>query len=877
MRPTRLLAPALVASLLPACSSQSRLWRLSPFAETKEESSERVNLWPLAFAAGGGASILWPLVDVDPNGFAVRPLVSHDRSDWDFLYPLSHFDSDSGNGWALNYYQVNHDLGLAPLFHFGPGFNYFLPAWWWVEDGHLKSGGVFPIAGTFGDWGYAGAVWWNGGGFGLFPILTWSQLKWIGPVWWNSTGPEGGASAGLFPLVWKWGDEPKLLVLPVYYGDRTRRAVVPFYYGEHDADHDLDVALVPPTWWSTQGDRESHVVFPFYARFKREEFDLDAWFPFCATKTTSAGWHWFSPIGDGWRENASAGLDLYPLWYSAHAADASRQMLLPFYYLRERGDDRLLLTPLGGRGWNERSGSRFLNVLGPVFHHSVGGDTETTAIAWPFYERERVGETTKVSSIPLFGTTSSPQGRDTWFLGGLGRSVSKGDANSFRLFPLVADSSATKSPDLLFDLTLAGARSRGGEWSRRLLPLFWASGDDRRRRSDGWTLGGLARSVDEPGAHSFRLFPIYAQSSGAQPPDPLFDFTLVGLHSNEDAWSGHLFPLYWGAGDGKESSQTALLGLGRIKTTERGSAWRLWPLASCSSDPAADGELDAITLFRRERTETARSERLIPLYFTSTRGEEHETDVLPPLIRSRESPQGRALRLWPLVTTSDGEGFDDGLDGLTLFGSHFRSGKSHVHIGTDAVFGFDRSGEGNRSWNAQLLTFCEFGHTERSDSEIEPELEEKRIAAENGDGATRRDPITVERDHAGFLFDWFLVERRAVLDEAGQRHDESHWRMPLVHEYRRTPAKKEWDLLCYAVHSTDTGDESRLSVLGYGYRSERKGDSTRRDIFPFVTWDTAPRSKHVSFLWRLFDYRRQGDRRGGHLLFIPWGDRADES
>ena len=107
---------------------------------------------------------------------------------------------------------------------------------------------------------------------------------------------------------------------------------------------------------------------------------------------------------------------------------------------------------------------------------------------------------------------------------------------------------------------------------------------------------------------------------------------------------------------------------------------------------------------------------------------------------------------------------------------------------------------------------------------------------------------------------------------AARRMGVSRLFLQAMAQERGTPEKKEWDLLCYAVHSTETKDEGTFSVLGYGYRRERKGDTVKRDIFPFVTWDSTPASKDVSFLWHLFHYERQGDKTGGHVLFIPWGN-----
>ena len=70
---------------------------------------------------------------------------------------------------------------------------------------------------------------------------------------------------------------------------------------------------------------------------------------------------------------------------------------------------------------------------------------------------------------------------------------------------------------------------------------------------------------------------------------------------------------------------------------------------------------------------------------------------------------------------------------------------------------------------------------------------------------------------------------------------------------------------CFCSLATFSGNRNREP-------SETKDERTKRDIFPFVTWDTGPAETRVSFLWRLLHYERRGERRGGHVLFVPWGD-----
>ena len=65
---------------------------------------------------------------------------------------------------------------------------------------------------------------------------------------------------------------------------------------------------------------------------------------------------------------------------------------------------------------------------------------------------------------------------------------------------------------------------------------------------------------------------------------------------------------------------------------------------------------------------------------------------------------------------------------------------------------------------------------------------------------------------------------------------------------------------------------SSFRLLWYLYRQKTKGKQTRRDFFPFFTWDTGEERSRFSFLWRLFNWQRDGEKVGGHFLFIPWGD-----
>jgi len=788
-----LLVP--LALLAAGCASESRLLRISPLSSSST-SDARLNVFPLAYSDGDATSILWPLIDFDRKGFAVRPLVSKDDEQLDILFPLSHFDMASGDGWALTGYSCGDNLGFFPLCNFGPSFNYATLAWWWKEGGDVSSWGFFPLAwidpdageglvlngyslgGNKGlaplfnlgpDFNYVGLAWWQAGRaegdaqFGLFPLFSAGAFSSVGPIWWTSASAEAGKDGGELDGESDWGCFPLLWASDA--GDRSNLAVLPVWYQSLAPEREFRAALVPPTWWETSGDVERHVVFPFYARLADADSAWTIVAPFYASReararsdalgadgAADAASSWFTLLANGWSGADSSGLNVYPLYWSSESRDESSTLLVPFFLSQQHGDERLLLTPLGGRGWDASGATTFTNVLGPLWHHSSGPQSETTAFLWPLFQHDERGATSQTRAFPLFDVTLEPDGHDAWMLAGLARHVSDGDDDSFRLWPLWSDSEAAATPDLLFDLSLAA------RWS------------------------------------------------------------------HDEAWSNHLFPLWHARGDAAGSEASALLGLGRIETTEAGHAWRLLPLASASNDPAADGWLDPFTLYRHETRGETTSDRLFPLF-------------------SRESgPDGSAWRVWPLVSAASGDAGGGFLDGCTLLG-----------LGSD-----------DRSWRGHLGTrlLFDWGH------EVAPDAPSQTTFVD-GQQQSRR---VVERTHAGLLFGWFLAEQRVVADDDGRTREESHYRLPLLHEYETDGDQTEWDALLYAVHSVETPQHEQFSVLGYGYRSVRDGETTKRDIFPFITCDDGPEMRRFSFLWRVFNYEREGDKRGGHVLFIPWGD-----
>ena len=86
--------------------------------------------------------------------------------------------------------------------------------------------------------------------------------------------------------------------------------------------------------------------------------------------------------------------------------------------------------------------------------------------------------------------------------------------------------------------------------------------------------------------------------------------------------------------------------------------------------------------------------------------------------------------------------------------------------------------------------------------------------------------------------------------------DEALW--GLLWDYKRNPSESSFRLLWRMYERQQEGQGKQATV--------------RRNIFPFLRWDSSPDKSHVSLLWNMVDWHTSKDKNsGGHLLFIPWG------
>ncbi len=745
-----------------------RLARHSPF--TGDTSSDRVSLWPLLRTDDDGASIAWPLFDVDSRGFALRPIVAADGSDWEVLFPWSHHDGKTGEGWALPAYWSKNVVGFFPLFHLG-AFSFVGPFYWRSSAGRVQWGGVFPLA-LIGDFNHVGPVWWDNtnSNWGVFPLVGVGELMHVGPVWWRDA-PD--PAWGLFPLVWRGREGDDLGLLPFYAhtlrperrmwlyasgaagslerGSRRQAWIAPLYYRDVRPDE--------------RGDERDEVLLPLY--YRRERAGVS---------------HVFTLLGHRSVRDDGSSFSVYPLWWSARSGDESMRMLLPLFYYGEDGAERSLLTPLGGRGWSADGATRYVNVLGPIFHRSASadGERERTAVLWPLFETSREGEERTTRSLPFYSSTSSGERGEGWYALGLGHFLKAPSESAHRLWPFYSSSAGSNPKSWLYETTLYGSRVVGELHKRWLFPLFASeSARGRTQRDFLLGLGSYSRQGDEA---NWRIVPIAARSEFATDGDWLDYFTLFGSRRRPGQSERHfLSPLVY-----RRTRETS--------ATREAQSQRVLTLAYFSNERSRD-------LVVPSAAGASATSRL----------EHRETSLCLGLFTSEFER---------FVVWRDGVLSKDEAAVLARFSPHF-----------DSIRGFERDEDAARAILAR------HGH--------EP----------HGDGLL---PL---RDALGEFVAQSAeqVSRRAV-------------NVPLVFDYERDADSLEWSGPLKLIHSRRTSDSSKFSLLYYGFRSVTRGRATRRDIFPFITWDSSPSSSEATFLWRLLRYKREGDRSGGHFLFVPWGD-----
>jgi hypothetical protein len=514
MKSSRLLLACLPLLCLCAtgCISSQRMARAMPWSEAAgpgQVRDDRVNLWPLLYQAGDMTSVLWPLADFDRRGFAVRPLLVQDGADWSLLFPLSGWNTQTGNGWFLTGYRSRHNLGFFPLFNVGDGFNYATLAWW-NERGNY---GLFPVAGRFDDVRHLGPVYWKGGhdpAGGLFPLahVDPGDGAWLFPLYSYSHSDQRLRHLVALGLLGGWDRDDAR--------NRTTSWLTPLWFGRRTPDTRTDL-LLPLYWYQADGPRR-HFVTPLGGR---------GW-------ATDGSRDMINVLGPLFHYD-SAGEDdrllslLWPLFIDRRKPGPERStLLLPLFWDWRTADSSGTITLLGGAGQNHKTDERWLNVLLLLYHHSRGpGDAYRLGLLIPAFYASRDASGRRQHGIPLLYHRQTDEYHSSfdallWLFQRQRRGQADENATYFtRLFPLFSNRTALAAVDfnLLFGLLssyeLAEDRSRftllrylyrrerdGDRVATDIFPfLSFDRGPDSRRDAFLWRLYHYRRDGDRRGGH----------------------------------------------------------------------------------------------------------------------------------------------------------------------------------------------------------------------------------------------------------------------------------------------------------------------------------------------------------------------------------------
>ena len=110
--------------------------------QTNWTDATPVNVWPFFFRSAYYTSILWPIIDWDNYGFAVRPFCNQEGNERAVLFPLSAWNPVNGDGWVLSAAWNPYGFGVIPFFWHHRSGDVF---WYHVGPLLIHSADVSPL------------------------------------------------------------------------------------------------------------------------------------------------------------------------------------------------------------------------------------------------------------------------------------------------------------------------------------------------------------------------------------------------------------------------------------------------------------------------------------------------------------------------------------------------------------------------------------------------------------------------------------------------------------------------------------------------------------------------------------------------------------
>ncbi len=438
---TTLLAILCCALLCCGCASNDRMLRMTPFWGDQLPDPDRVNVWPFYYQTDDIVVLLWPIFDLDSKGFAVRPFVSKEETEWSVLHPLIGWNSKTGDWWAVPIYDFKDNHGVAPLWNFGD-WNHVLLAWWLKNsDGDVTDWGVLPFYGS-GDINHVGPVWWKKRQvdqpleWGVFPLAAFDEDSgWVLTAYWKKKDDELSV----------------LTALPLFYYSKDgsyRRFLTPLggRGWSEDSEKKFINVLGPLFYYDTDGE-SSYTTFlwPVFVMEQDKDSTEVKLRPIFRYRSSEGG-HTISALV-GLMEHSeygeNRGLRVAPLFSYKKGLPLEFPDYLTLYAYQEsqprpsKADEEAGRTPPPNvhlhvgtpllfnyrrQGDSTRWGS-LLNIL----DYEAKGDESEFAFLYFLYRQQRKGEQVRRDFFPFFTWDSGPEQSGFSFLWRLFRWERAGD------------------------------------------------------------------------------------------------------------------------------------------------------------------------------------------------------------------------------------------------------------------------------------------------------------------------------------------------------------------------------------------------------------------------------------------------------------------
>ncbi len=407
----QLLSGSVLLVALAGCASSDRMMRISPFGGDQKADdavaalsfdSREVNLWPLLYDNDAFTSILWPMIDADADGMAVRPFFNRDGDEYSILFPLCAWNPVNRDGWMLFcYWNVpERRYMLLPFFMQNQDDCWLLPAYW-----NDSTFGVAPFCRFDADGGYFLNTFWFRDGGSRYVISL--------PFYSYRADATDSRHRVLFGLLGGAYDNPSesrsywhcLAALGGRDGDESYHAVLPLYYWQQRPEQRW-LWTLPVVYGSGQTEM-LNVCGPLFFRNDSPER--------CNIGSFPLFWYRQDKAADAAHLNV-AGL------FHRYRNEKERETFTaaPFPFLMHWEDpavSRWISFPLFWRSHSKNDGKNALNVLGILGNYEYDDPENWSLWSFPLFAFGREGAKRSGWGLwPLFRYDENRDGRSEWRL-----------------------------------------------------------------------------------------------------------------------------------------------------------------------------------------------------------------------------------------------------------------------------------------------------------------------------------------------------------------------------------------------------------------------------------------------------------------------------